>query len=138
MNPKTPLLPAAHAGGLIVYPYTDESHILGELSAFAGAGHGNNEAVTRVTTGEHRADIERRLSADSFDVEFLDEGRLTFFSTSGLLCQVFDVEMPDRNLFAAATGQTIEMVRGNSTVLLPNGGKMSPEILDAHSHVLQV
>jgi hypothetical protein len=116
LNPKSISIlsdpaPCSH----IVYPYTDEKHIVEAVGLFASAGLQRDEAVVLVATKAHCDAVVRRLKSDSFDIPRLERADQFICADAEDLLSGFMVNgMPDENLFKDAVAGLIGRAkRGN-------------------------
>jgi hypothetical protein len=109
------LLTDPHPRSHIVLAYNDDARFIESVGLFVAAGLSNGEAVLLVMTRQHRSDIETHLEEEGFDVPALSrDGLLTTFDASHVLCEFFEGDHPDAELFMNLVGKMVETARSHS------------------------
>ena len=113
MSPKSiAILTEPHPCGHIVYPYTDEKHIVDAVALFAGSGFERDEAVVIIATEPHCELIKRRLQADGFDVKRLQQANQFICAVAqDVLARFMREDVPDPELFRSAVTELIEKAK---------------------------
>ena len=95
----------------IVYPYSDDRHLVDAVGFYTASGLAREGAVILIVTEAHRYAIKKYLKSDG-DVEALEaSGQLSFLDAAEMM-SIFMVEgMPDPQLFKAGTKALIERAR---------------------------
>jgi hypothetical protein len=97
----------------IVYPYTDDRHLVDAVGFYTANGLAREGAVILIVTEAHRQAIKRYLRSDG-NVEALEaRGRLSFLDAAELLSTFMVDGMPDPTLFKAGIKALIERARGD-------------------------
>jgi hypothetical protein len=103
------LLVNPHPCGHIVYPYTDDAHVIAAVSLFASAGLSREEGVILILTDDHCAPIRRRLEQEGFNLHAIEgSGQLMCVDAHALIAGFMVDRMPDEALFYACVGPLIE------------------------------
>ena len=92
----------------IVYPYTNDQHLVDAVGFYTAGGLDRGGAVILIVTGAHRSAIKRYLKSDG-DVEVLEaSGQLVFVDAADLLSTFMVDRNPDPNIFKAGIRTLIE------------------------------
>lgn len=92
----------------IVYPYTDDRHLVDAVGFFTESGLGRDGAVILIVTEAHRSAIKRYLKSDGH-VEVLEaSGQLVFLDAAELMNTFMVDGNPDSKLFKTGIRTIIE------------------------------
>jgi hypothetical protein len=95
----------------IVYPYTDDRHLVDVVGFYTASGLAREGAVILIVTEAHRQAIKRYLKSDG-NVEALEaSGQLTFLDAAELISTFIVDGMPDPTLFKAGIKTLIARAR---------------------------
>jgi len=95
----------------IVYPYTDDRHLVDAVGFYTASGLASDGAVVLIVTEAHRDAIKRYLKRDG-NVEALEaSGQLTFLDAAELTSTFMLDGMPDPVLFKTGIKTLIARVR---------------------------
>jgi hypothetical protein len=95
----------------IVYPYSDDRHLVEAVGFYTASGLAREGAVILIVTEAHRQAIKRYLRSDG-NVEALEaSGKLSFLDTAELMNTFMVDGMPDPTLFKAGIKTLIERAR---------------------------
>jgi hypothetical protein len=109
------LLTDPHPCGHIVYPYTDEGLVEQAVALFASGGLRNGEGVILVMTAGHVNSIRRRLSAEGYDVNTLQQsGQLIFEPAEDLLAKFLVKGIPNEDIFREVLSGMIARSRAST------------------------
>jgi hypothetical protein len=100
----------------IVYPYTDDRHLVDAVGFYTASGLAGDGAVILIVTEAHRYAIKKYLRSDG-NVEALEaSGQLSFLDAAEMM-SIFMVDgMPDPKLFKAGIKTLIERARRDERV----------------------
>jgi hypothetical protein len=110
MSPKSiAILTDPHPCGHIVYPYTDEKHIVDAVALFAGSGLEKDEAVVIIATEPHCDLIKKRLNSEGFDIKRLQQTNQFICAVAqDVLARFMREGAPESQLFHSTVGALIE------------------------------
>ena len=92
----------------IVYPYTDDWHMVNAVSFYASSGLAGNGSVVLITTEDHRHAIKRQLSGQGGVEAFEENGQLLFLDAAELLSSFMVDGNPGPKRFKAGIKTLIE------------------------------
>jgi DcmR-like sensory protein len=121
MSPKSiAILTEPHPCGHIVYPYTDEKHIVDAVALFAGSGLEKDEAVVIIATEPHCDLIKKRLNSEGFDIKRLQQTNQFICAVAqDVLARFMREGMPEPQLFHSTVGELIQKAKQSG----PNGAR---------------
>jgi DcmR-like sensory protein len=121
MSPKSiAILTEPHPCGHIVYPYTDEKHIVDAVALFAGSGLEKDEAVVIIATEPHCDLIKKRLNSEGFDIKRLQQTNQFICAVAqDVLARFMREGMPEPQLFHSTVGELIQKAKRSG----PNGAR---------------
>src|ERR1700676_3145770 len=110
------ILTNPHPCGHIVYPYTDESHLVDTVCLFVGAGVPKGKSAVLIMEQSHCEPIRRQLQENGFDVSELESsGRLTCENAEALLPTFLFDGIIDEYKFKKTVGGLIEKAKTASS-----------------------
>jgi hypothetical protein len=94
----------------VVYPYTDDRHLVDAVGFYAASGLNRDGAVILIATEAHRSAIKRYLKNDG-GVDVLEaSGQLSFLDAAEVMSTFMVDGNPDPKLFKAGVRALIEQV----------------------------